>query len=471
MDMREKIQAWIKEHEEEMLIDIRRLVRYPSISVRNEESEAEPYGAACRAVLEEFLSMGQEYGFDARNVDNHCGLLTWKNGDATIGLWGHLDVVPNNGEWVYPPFAVTQKGDHLIGRGVSDNKGPTVVSLYAMRCIRDLLLPFKMSLQLFGGCAEETGMDDVAHYLAHNTPPEYNIIGDTEFPVCHAEKGIADISFESPALSSAVRNLRAGTVTNIVPDYAEITLAMTDALEDKLGDLPGDISIVGDNRSVTLSARGLAKHSAMPQGSLNAIHKLLAAVKDTGLLSEADQKALDFIIDACGVSDGSSLGIAGSDDISGALTCVGSILRLVEGKARLNVNIRYPVTFSAEDIIKSIEAACAPQGYVVTHTHDSAPNFVEKDSFFVQALMSAYNKVTGANAEPYVMGGGTYARKLPNAVAFGVSLPYDFSELELPPGHGSVHCPDESYSFANLLKGLEIYILSLLELDKQISAS
>ena len=468
MDVREKIKAWIKEHEEEMLIDIRRLVQYPSVSVRNEESEEAPYGAACRAVLEEFLSMGQEYGFVAENIGNHCGTLTWKNGDKAIGLWGHLDVVPNNGDWVYPPFAVTQKGDHLIGRGVSDNKGPTVVSLYAMRCIRDLLLPFSRTIELFGGCAEETGMDDVAYYLANKTPPEYNIIGDTEFPVCYAEKGVLDVSFETPTLSRSIRNLKAGTVTNIVPDYAEITLVMTDELEDKLPDLTGDISMSGDNRSVTLSTRGLAKHSAMPTGSINAIHKLLAAVAQAQLLSAEDQKAMDLLMNTCGVFDGEPLGINGSDEISGPLTCVGSILRLIDGKARLNVNIRYPVTFNADTICDTIRAACAPVGYEVTHIHDSAPNFVEKDSFFVQALMTTYNNVTGENAEPYVMGGGTYARKLPNAVAFGVSLPYDFSELELPLGHGPVHCPDESYSFSNLLKGLEIYILSLLELDNQI---
>lgn len=37
-------------------------------------------------------------------------------------------------------------------------------------------------------------------------------------------------------------------------------------------------------------------------------------------------------------------------------------------------------------------------------------------------LTDIYNELTGENKEPYTMGGGTYARKLPNAISFGPGL-------------------------------------------------
>jgi len=64
------------------------------------------------------------------------------------------------------------------------------------------------------------------------------------------------------------------------------------------------------------------------------------------------------------------------------------------------------------------------------------------------------------------MGGGTYARKLPNAVGFGPGLPTDMSSLGLPPGHGQIHGPDEVQSIPNLITALKIYIVALLELNE-----
>ncbi|MDL2233904.1 Sapep family Mn(2+)-dependent dipeptidase [Ruminococcaceae bacterium OttesenSCG-928-L11] len=466
-NMQERIRQWITAHEEDILRDLGRLIQYRSVS-ELDPSQEKRYGEACAAALEEFLAMGKEYGLDGFNREYRCGELIWDNGGKSIGLWGHLDVVPDNGEWVYPPYSLTRKGDFLIGRGVSDNKGPTVLSLYAVRCIRELGLPFHSTVRLFGGCAEETGMDDVEYYVKNYKAPDFNIVGDAGFPVCYAEKGVFDADLASPQLSGDVVELKAGTVTNIVPDLAQLTLKLTDAVTSGLSRLPADLSAEKGDGVVTVTARGLAKHSAMPEGSCNAIGKLLDGVLQAGLLGKSDAKALGFIRDICVVYDGDPVGVRFSDEESGPLTCVGSVVKTVDSKAVLSINIRYPVTTKEGWLEQQITAAATAAGYQVVHLDDNKPNYVDKNSFFVEALMNAYNQVTGENAEPYTMGGGTYARKIPNAVAFGLSLPYDFSELGLPEGHGSYHCPDESYSVSLMLKGLEIYVLSLLELDKRI---
>ena len=42
----------------------------------------------------------------------------------------------------------------------------------------------------------------------------------------------------------------------------------------------------------------------------------------------------------------------------------------------------------------------------------------------VGLLTDLFNEITGCTVEPYVMGGGTYARKLPNAFGYGIgSMP------------------------------------------------
>ncbi len=48
-------------------------------------------------------------------------------------LYGHFDVVPAGSGWSVPPFAAVRTGGILWGRGASDDKGPLVAGLHAVR--------------------------------------------------------------------------------------------------------------------------------------------------------------------------------------------------------------------------------------------------------------------------------------------------------------------------------------------------
>ena len=77
--------------------------------------------------------------------------------------------------------------------------------------------------------------------------------------------------------------------------------------------------------------------------------------------------------------------------------------------------------------------------------------------------MKAYRDVTGeADAKPFSIGGGTYARHFPNAAAFGPEHP----ERPHPAFTGPIHGAEESASEAELLESLKIYILALLSLEQ-----
>ena len=84
------------------------------------------------------------------------------------------------------------------------------------------------------------------------------------------------------------------------------------------------------------------------------------------------------------------------------------------------------------------------------------------DNPAIQACIGAYNAVTGENAEPFTIGGGTYARDFPNAVSFG---PEHF-DRPVPDFVGPIHGADEGACLAWLLEALKVYILALIELEK-----
>ncbi|MFF2481114.1 M20/M25/M40 family metallo-hydrolase [Paenibacillus sp. NPDC058071] len=504
----EKIDRWIADHKEELLADIGELVAIPSVSQPGPEPKV--YGEASAAALEAMLALGEKYGFAVSNAEYRCGVIEGErmNGGRTVGIWGHVDVVPAGNHWTYPPFQATLKGDFLIGRGVQDNKGPAVAVLYAMRCIRELGIPLRYTLKQIVGSSEEAGMDDATYFVEHGDVPDFNIVADSGFPVCYGEKGIIEAELRTAGWSGgsgAVLGFRAGSASNIVPGDAELTLRLDARRAAKLAEaaLPAGVSVevespngglvklldreslsdgltVGhkrvegaeaggyDGAIVRLTAVGKSGHAGFPEGSVNAIGLLLDAVLDAGLLDGdgEDERLLRFICGVCSSNDGSALGIACRDELSGPLTCVGAVGSLQDGELCLEVNIRYPITADPDEILRGAGEAASEGGFALAHVHVNKANRGDKDAPEVRLLTDTYNRVTGGQAEPFVMGGGTYARKIPNAVAFGPGMPADLAPLGLPPGHGGVHAPDEAQSVPNLLTALKIYVLSFIALNE-----
>ena len=102
---------------------------------------------------------------------------------------------------------------------------------------------------------------------------------------------------------------------------------------------------------------------------------------------------------------------------------------------------------------------------------DSGPNYFPREHPAVKLLTDLYNEMTGEKTESFVMGGGTYARKLPNAFAYGVGGMRETDEdvqakkrLFLP-GHGGAHEPDEGLNVRQLLEALKIYAMSVAALN------
>ena len=186
---REQIEAYFDAHREDMVRDIMDLV-----SIRSVDGEAlpgKPFGEGPAAALDAALAKAREYGFtDVRNVDNYVGTVTMGPQPVQLGILAHLDVVPEGKGWtVCQPYAPIVKDGNIYGRGASDDKGPAVAALYALRCVRELDIPLKQGVRLILGTAEETGSDDIAYYFKKESAPPMVFSPDGDYPVLNTEKG------------------------------------------------------------------------------------------------------------------------------------------------------------------------------------------------------------------------------------------------------------------------------------------
>lgn len=463
-----QIDQWIAAHTQELVDDVITLTNIRSVS--QFQGGKEPFGAGCAAVLTKVYQMAQNQGLAVVNYDNYCAVATLPGKDkGELCLFGHLDVVPEGENWTRPPFDAYVKNGNIYGRGAADNKGPALACLYVLRCMRDLKIHLNRDASVFFGCNEECGMEDVAYYLQHHKAPDFSIIADSTFSVCHGEKGILTADLLLDVSGSNIVDFSGGHVSNMIPDRAYMILDHCSAqeAESALKAYKGLTVTAQGAQRVRIDASGVCGHAAMPEGAVSATHLLAKAVSVSGLVSGRGQKVLTQIADMFSDYYGEGLKIACEDDISGKLTHIGGVLRLKDSCLIQNINVRYPVTVSPEWVADSLRAFCDNNGIALQNLKNDAPAYVPESHPAIGILNDICNDVLGTNYSPFVMGGGTYARKLPNAVAYGP----DIAEKERPdgPDRGGAHQPDECVNIQMLLNGIKIYILALMELD-QLSA-
>lgn len=443
MNDRKVPENWIEEREEKLKADIASLVRIPSVAQRTGRDGA-PFGEACREVLEAMQRIAEREAVETEAVDGYCLRLTVGEGPAEIGIWSHLDVVPPGEGWIYEPFACTEKNGYLIGRGVQDNKGPAMAVFYALCFCREQGLLKNIRVSQILGCQEEAGMRDAVYYLSHRQAPEYSFVADCGFPVCCGEKGMLKVTLESQDSPEGILHLSGGTVRNSVPSYAELQLE-------------------GTGERVT--AEGIGGHAAFPDGTVNAIGVLLEKIREKEL-PEKTERLLRFLKMLAADGYGEAAGIGCADEISGRLTCNLGVITVIEEKLHAELDIRYPVTVTQEAFWPGLKHLAEEAGFTAAEVKNDPPYYMDKNHPFVQILLEAWKESTGLTGEPFVMGGGTYARKIPNAVAFGPGQQRDFTIPGLPSGHGNCHCADEAESVENLKTAVKIYVEALVRLDE-----
>lgn len=112
----------INAYKEEMIQSLIEIISIPSIEGPPEPGK--PFGKHVDEALNYALSLSEKIGMSVKNVDNYAGYAEFGQGEETLGIVLHLDVVPAGEGWTVPPFEPQRIGDRIYGRGTTDNKGP-----------------------------------------------------------------------------------------------------------------------------------------------------------------------------------------------------------------------------------------------------------------------------------------------------------------------------------------------------------
>ena len=299
-------------------------------------------------------------------------------------------------------------------------------------------------------------MEDVHYYLKHHPAPLFCFSPDSNFPLCNGEKGICHGRIVSQPLEGNLLQLHGGVAANAIPDKAQALVRAeklassewVEACEEKPG-------------IWQLTARGIGGHASMPDGTVNAVGKLVEYLLENRVGSEAEEGFLRLLELLHRDTAGGEIGVAADDGLFQPLTIIGSVISLENGRITQVFDSRYPTNMSGEKLAAGILEKAQGAAEVLIDT-DKAPFYMSLDNPAVQVCIRAYNEITGEQAQPYTIGGGTYAREFPNAVSFGP----EHRERPQPDFAGPIHGVDEAACKEWLLEALKIYIFALLELEK-----
>ncbi len=415
--------------------------------------------------------MGKDYHFFVKNLNGYAGMIEHGSGEESVGILCHLDVVPAGEGWMTPPFAADIRHGRIYARGAIDNKGPTMAAFFALVIVSELHLPLSKRVRMILGTDEESEWRCVDHYFKHEEMPTIGFAPDADFPIIHAEKGIADTilqwSFpENNDLNDiCLSHFHAGERFNMVPDQATAILKGEREQLDKVEEAfrknlllkRHNGSALFQEQTLTLTYEGVSAHGSTPEEGINAGNELAAFLSEIDLQREANDYLAFVVKYLVGEMNGETLGIASSDEVSGPLTVNAGLFRFDDKDASIGLNIRYPVTVSGETCLAALRLTAEKNSTTFLVKDHMEPSYVEADHPLIQTLQAVYKRQTGEEATLLAIGGGTYARSLDTGVAFGPMFP----------GREDVaHKKDEYIDIEDLLKATAIYAEAIYELAK-----
>lgn len=470
----------LESYRDDMIRTLGESVSKPSVKadpVRTAEGELLPFGRGVHEALIHMLGAGEALGFESHNVDNYAGYIDFKVGEdraadaKTLGIVGHLDVVPVGTGWETDPFRMEVKDGALYGRGTADDKGPVVASLYAMKAIREEGIELRNNVRVVLGLDEETGDTSISYYTDHCGHPDMGFTPDGDFPIVNGEMGIMIFELARKFTSAPAKEdlrltrLEAGTAHNMVPGDAKAVIAgdkkYYDLIRDKAAAYAAEtgynIKAKKQGSSLIIEAKGKAAHGAHPQLGLNAISIMMDFL---GRISFANEELNDYIAfynDHIGFDlHGERFGIKFEDNHSGPLILNVGIANINEELANLTINIRYPVTCSDADLAAGMEGCIRDTSLGIITRAVSSPIFMDLDTPMVRKLLKAYQDETGDTESPaLVQAGGTYAKMVNNILCFGGLFPGE---------EDTMHQAGERLSIDSFMKMARIYARAIYSL-------
>ncbi|MCI1632707.1 MAG: M20/M25/M40 family metallo-hydrolase [Liquorilactobacillus nagelii] len=373
-------------------------------SIKGTAQANAPFGKQPRAALAAVLKIAQEYGLKTNQLADQVGWaeLPGKSSNYIAAL-GHLDVVaaPLTG-WQSDPFKLTLKGDYMYGRGVLDNKGPIMGALFALALLKKENYQPQESIRVIFGTDEESGSADLRTYNSVEQPPIAGFTPDGKYPVVYAERGMVRLS-----LLIKIQDQSASDIAAIDGEFSPSYLPDRVQLKFVSGQIQTYSGIKTPSNAPDLGGKCLAALAQAQRGRTGEIGKafkwMTAATTDT---------------------TGSQIGIGYVGKASGKLqiSVYGAAYLASTQQLRVDFSIRYPIELTREQLLQNLTKGL-PKNSLLLINKVVAPLYRDPQLPMIQKMRSIYESVTGLDGTPVTTTGITYARSLPNIVAFGPSFP------------------------------------------------
>ncbi|AJD26050.1 dipeptidase PepV [Clostridium botulinum] len=462
-----EINKIIEELKDDLIDSTAELVKIKSIE--GEAKEGKPYGEGVASALEKALEISEKLGFKTVNVDGYVGYAEYGEGDEYVGVLGHLDLVPEGDGWKYPPYGAEIHDGKMYGRGTTDDKGPIMAALYGLKAIKESKLPLSKKVRILFGTNEETGSKEIEHYLEKEKPPVLGFTPDAEYPIIYAEKGITifDVVKKLEIKSSKaikLKYIKGGEASNMVPDYCEAGIECPDtdmiirSLEYCANRNRIELTAEEKGGLVVIKSFGLSAHGSTPEIGKNAIMQMFKFLAELPLGHCDELQFIRFFNNNVGnETDGKTFGVELEDEPSGKLSFNVGTISMENNEIRMSLNLRYPVTYKSEDLMEKFNKKIDGTGIKVENFEDQKPLYFDAEHQLIKSLQKVYREQTGKEPELLAIGGGTYAKEMPNIVAFGPLFP---GEPDV------IHKKNEYIKLENLVLNAKIYGHAIYELAK-----
>lgn len=462
---------WLDEHYQQMERSLLELLAIPS--TEGSPSAGQPFGQGPAKALEYCLELGRKQGFNISNMDGYMGAIDYPGKvDEQIGILCHVDVVTANEEdWTSPPFYPTVTDGKIIARGAMDNKGPLIACQYAMLALKENDIVPTRSIRHLIGTNEETGFGCIDYFLKNATSlPYVGFAPDAKFPIVMGEKGLLRWTIsgkwgvdDQDSSSLKFLHVKGGVGINSVPPSAQAIFEATDEgvqhiqalIQKYTSTTQQDIEVDFDGEQVRVTAFGRAVHAAYPQSGENAILKLLGLLKK---LEFSPISARHFLVEtAMRFSSFTEHSGEGFEDFDSYSECT-NVLSLIDVSpfgGTFSCDTRYPVTHQASDYTSLLSRFAQRERVHLDIWSDLPPMFSPSDTPLIVSLQTLFEEFTDIKHPPFVIGTGSYARKLPNFAAFGPLFPHE---------ENIFHQVDEWISKERLLFLSKIYAAAIVRL-------
>ncbi len=298
-----------------------------------------------------------------------------------FGFVTHIDTVPyNEREWKHNPLGEYVDG-RVYGRGVVDDKGATVVAMYAIAEKK------ARNIMLIVGSSEEGEWTDMEALLASKIelpPAMATLDGDGVQNGC---RGYLDLllSFDNTVLDDI-----------FIPEGANNTVPAK------------AIAVVGDKEYVEV---GKAAHSSIPEKGENALVKLVLNNPEIF----GGSSALTNLMVECRYPKQAPKRLGFKKGTS--VTPTNASLK--GDKILINLNIRLSTDMTKDDVMLAIRMMVLGFGCYAEIKEMTLASSVSADSKYIKSMLKAYEEVIGSPTTATIAPGVGYNAALPNCCIFG----------------------------------------------------